>query len=106
MGAANFGRHLAYWLYGYEMLKVGKLITQVINRDFSSAKDPMLNFQKKKTKQRLQGLNIFVITLIGSIITIHMSSSSFIGVLLTYLPQLILIFTLWTGLLRIRDTLR
>ena len=44
MGAANFGRHLAYWLYGYEMLKVGKLITQVINRDFSSAKDPMLNF--------------------------------------------------------------
>ena len=27
MGAANFGRHLAYWLYGYEMLKVGKLIT-------------------------------------------------------------------------------
>jgi len=26
MGGANFGRHLAYWLYCYEMLKVGKLI--------------------------------------------------------------------------------
>ena len=26
MGGANFGRHLAYWFYCYEMLKVGKLI--------------------------------------------------------------------------------
>ena len=50
MGGAQFGRHLAYWLYCYELLKVGKLMPQIINRDFSSGKDPMLNFQKKKTR--------------------------------------------------------
>lgn len=44
MGGANFGRHLAYWLYCYELLKIGKLIPQVINRDFSPGTDPMLNF--------------------------------------------------------------
>ena len=50
MGGANFGRHLAYWLYCYEMLKIGKLMPQVINRDFSSDKDPLLGLQKKKTR--------------------------------------------------------
>ena len=45
MGGANFGRHLAYWFYCYELLKIGKLMPQIINKDFSGAgRDPMLNF--------------------------------------------------------------
>ena len=50
MAGANFGRHLAYWLYCYELLKVGKLMPQIINKDFKAGKNHMLNFQKKQTR--------------------------------------------------------
>ena len=50
MAGANFGRHLAYWLYCYELLKVAKLMPQVVKKDFAPAKDPMLNFPNKKTR--------------------------------------------------------
>lgn len=36
MGGANFGRHLAYWLYCYELLKVAKLVPAVIEKDFGA----------------------------------------------------------------------
>ena len=86
MGGANFGRHLAYWLYCYELLKVGKLMPQVLNRDFSTSRDPMLDFQKKKTRQSLQGFNVFMCVIFASVIGIHMASSSLTGVMLTYVP--------------------
>lgn len=86
MAGANFGRHLAYWLYCYELLKVGKLMPQIINKDFKAGKNQMLNFQKKQTRQSLQNVNIGMIVLFASVIAIHMASSSFSAVMITYLP--------------------
>lgn len=105
MGGAQFGRHLAYWLYCYELLKVGKLMPQIINRDFSSGKDPMLNFQKKKTRQSLQSFNVGIIVLFASVIGIHMASSAFSAVMLTYVPQIIEAIVLGTALVSIRGCL-
>lgn len=106
MAGANFGRHLAYWLYCYEMFKVGKLMPQIINRDFSTGKDPMLNVQQKKTRQSLQNLNVGMIVLFGSVIAIHMASSSFSAVMITYLPQAVQAIVLCSSLVSIRASLR
>ena len=105
MGGANFGRHVAYWLYCYELLKVGRLMPQVLNRDFSASRDPMLDFQKKKTRQSLQGFNVFMCIAFASVIAIHMASSSLTGVILTYVPQTIQAGILCNALIHIRNSL-
>ena len=57
-----------------------------MNKDFSSGKDPMLNFQKKKTRRNLSAFNIFMVILLACVVMIHMASSTFGGVMVTYVP--------------------
>jgi hypothetical protein len=105
MAGGNFGRHTAYWLYCYELLKIARLMPKVVNKDFSSTRDPLLNFQKKKTRQNLLTLNVFMIVLFACVIMIHMASSSFAGVMITYVPQVVQVFALGHALVHIRGCL-
>lgn len=89
MAGANFGRLLAYWLYSYELFKVAELMPQVVNKDFKSQKDPITSLEKKKVQQNLQGFNVLMIVVLSCAVLIHLASDSSIGVLLTYIPQIV-----------------
>lgn len=102
MAGANFGRFLAYWLYCFELLKVAELMPQVVNKDFKSQKDPLVSIQKKKSEQSLQGFNILMIVVLSCVVLIHLASESLVGVLLTYIPQIIQIGTLGYAFTHIR----
>ena len=102
MAGANFGRFLAYWLYSYELLKVGKLMPRIVNKDFSAQKDPMQGLQTKKTKQTLTGFNVLMVSLLFAVIFVHLASESILGVMLTYIPQIAQVATLGYAFVHIR----
>lgn len=66
----------------------------------------MLNFQKKKTRQNLQGLSVFMCAILAIVIVFHMASASLSGVLVTYIPQIVQLVALSYAMVHIRGSLR
>lgn len=92
MASANFGRQVGYWLFTYELSKVSQLMPQILNKDFSG-RDPMLNFQKKRTMTNLRGANIFMVIFLGVVAIVHVLSQHVLGMVATLLPLAILVLT-------------
>ena len=101
MGMANFGRHLAQWVYSHELLKVALLLPFVTEKDLK-AKSSAVNQQQKQTKQRLHWINLCFVLALAFCQILHLTSSSLLSVIVTYIPWLVQIGTLMYSLTAMR----